>query len=886
LASNIFSNAFATSLTVNIGKALLQEAKCNDRLRTSSSNSNNNNNITRPQDLLDDDSLFGSFDGADNLPNELSPKYSFTRAPRLRLSRPPIATGQLESGWMYKLGAVRKTWKKRFFVISQLNENFVVQYYDTEESSTDKRKSRGSILLCGHAIRSLTGLADVVALENASNEVETVNQDDKRFLRTKFLSSSLLTSSSMLSNSGGIIMNDTSTSSFKDTLVSSSSDNSSNGGASGGGEGGGGYYLAIEPLDRRHFSRLWFLRFDTIEQRNVWKHALRYAATRCIAPCLFNALPFANVLTTAASGSIGNTSWRNSQGTINRTSPETYSFQSNSRKTRAFEFINRAVVSNAFDITRAQLGLDGYFKLDRDGVSQLAALILSYCEYISLQDETKKIKKGDISSSSNSLLRKGDKEESQKSLSSLISSSFRNTASGVSNVNSSDISYRSMSINALEKISQTAAETAWPAIQSRAEMSAEPLLQLASSHVPQIIAAESARMKEARDLFESLLTPICDEMVSGIAPAVTGTFLGPLCRAHAEAVTAVWHRLNLIIDRGLREVELRQLFRDAEWQFELLSKALNELRLVTRAGRTGLPHTSSTTSSSSTTPSTGSIALPSNGTSLTGVVTLANTLLQQLHCTYAELVSILTPLTLFEIESEAEASIRANTTRAIYSFVLRVEEEAQEASQLGDIFGQIVKLMAEDAQERIGESIVTIFLKTLNGKVLQKAIDKIPNLKSWLEGTSGTLTATTATTSPSTTTTTTTPITNESSEKVVQGTNTLQHSQFNRIVISNNGLISTSSTNSPVLFNGLSMTEISGLVVNKKNSLAIEAEINAVVTACGGMDSSNIGDLFVSNQVVFMELIEDLIREGVEKFVEKEFEQETSRIFKKVVGVK
>ena len=820
LATNTFAQAFATSLSVNIGKALLQEARCKD---LSSSSSGYTSQSGAPN-LFEDDSTFGSYDIIDILPTELSPKYSFMRAPRLRLSRPPVATGQLESGWMYKLGAVRKTWKRRFFVVSQLNDNFVVHYYDNEENSNDKRKSRGSILLCGHAIRSLTGLADVSALENAAGDGES--SEEKR-LRSKFLSSSMLPTAN--SQSGSNTANDNSGAS-RDGGVASSAGN----------EESDGFYLAIEPLDRRHFSRLWFLRCDTLEQRNSWKHALRYASTRCIAPCLSNALPFANILNTAAAAAAA------------RSQSQTFLNQPSSAIS-PFELINRSVVLSAFDVTRAQLGLDGYWKLDREGVSQLAALIASYCEFASIQDESRKEIQGDNTNMSSlmnsantfSSVRsiKGNTPDKQKSLSTLFASSFRGGGVGLS-------SAANRNINSIEKAAQSAAEMAWPAIQSRAEMSAEPLFQLASAHVPQIAAAESARMKEARALFADSLKPICNEMVSSISAAVTGTFLGPLCRAHAEAVTAVWHRLNLIIDRGLREVELRQLFRDAEWQFELLSKSLNELRVVTRAGRTGLStnHVSSSsisTSLSTSTSPTGSMSAAAiaamNGSSISVV---ASNLLQQLHCTYAELVSILSPLTLFEIESEAEASIRSNTTRAIYSFVLRVEE-AQETAQLGDIFGQVIRLMAEDAQERVGESIVTIFLKTLSNRVLQHAIEKIPSLKSWLQGNA---------------------ITENGSDGVV-------HSQLNRIVLTNSGgSIATSG-----------VTDISGLSVTKKNILAVEAEIAASVTACGGTGTPSVGDLFVSNQFVFVDLIEDLIRESVEETCQKDYDKETLKTFKNLV---
>jgi hypothetical protein len=44
-----------------------------------------------------------------------------------------------------------------------------------------------------------------------------------------------------------------------------------------------------------------------------------------------------------------------------------------------------------------------------------------------------------------------------------------------------------------------------------------------------------------------------------------------------------------------------------------------------------------------------------------------------------------------------------------------------------------------------------------------------------------------------------------------------------------------------------------------------------------------VGDLFVSNQFVFVELIEDLIRESVEETCQKDFDKETLKTFKNLV---
>lgn len=66
------------------------------------------------------------------------------------LERPPWSE-DYKSGYLVKEGAIRKSWKKRFFVVKP---NYVVDYFESEEEfkKGEKAKKKGSISLCGYRV--------------------------------------------------------------------------------------------------------------------------------------------------------------------------------------------------------------------------------------------------------------------------------------------------------------------------------------------------------------------------------------------------------------------------------------------------------------------------------------------------------------------------------------------------------------------------------------------------------------------------------------------------------------------------------------------------------------------------------------------------------------
>lgn len=48
-------------------------------------------------------------------------------------------------------------------------------------------------------------------------------------------------------------------------------------------------------------------------------------------------------------------------------------------------------------------------------------------------------------------------------------------------------------------------------------------------------------------------------------------------QAHKEAITIFWNRLHDIVERGLKENDLRMFYRDARWQHASLGPAFRKV---------------------------------------------------------------------------------------------------------------------------------------------------------------------------------------------------------------------------------------------------------------------------------------------------------------------
>jgi hypothetical protein len=164
------------------------------------------------------------------------------------------------------------------------------------------------------------------------------------------------------------------------------------------------------------------------------------------------------------------------------------------------------------------------------------------------------------------------------------------------------------------------------------------------------------------------------------------------------------------------QVELRQFFRDVEWQSASLAPALRRIRAVTRGGKIGGPGAPS--------------AAPGGGPT----VSPAAAALAALPCTLSELVAAVEPVTLWEIEADAEVGVRANVLWGIYSFVLAIEH-ARGRDSPTVVLARTMRALLTDAKTRIRALMRDIFLAILLPGLREEAVRTLgPSLRADLSG--------------------------------------------------------------------------------------------------------------------------------------------------------
>lgn len=318
------------------------------------------------------------------------------------LERPPLASEPMERGWVTKLGEIKKTWKRRFFVATEEADNFVVFYFEKDRDAGTAAKAKGSIYPCGYIVSVL------------SPEEDTKDKD------------------------------------------------------------AGAFGLKLEPLDRK---RTWYLRFDSEETRQTWKQVLQYASLKCEAPLSDDPL-----------------------------------------LADAFR--------EAYRRTRRQMGLRGYYRLDRCERDQLIVLASQVCENGALASIYESIASAAAAATSG--------PGSPSAGGSGASAAAVCDAKGAAEAEKLKVAVD----RELDRIVTAIVDTAWPAMQARAEVRKDPVFTLAKSSLGSILREEEMRLAEVRERTARHIRPVARDAAGPMLPIVLGALLKPLYKVRS-CVTCV-----------------------------------------------------------------------------------------------------------------------------------------------------------------------------------------------------------------------------------------------------------------------------------------------------------------------------------------------------------
>jgi hypothetical protein len=79
----------------------------------------------------------------------------------MQLKEQPVPSEPLKEGWFEKRGAVRKGWKRRYFVALNAADNYKILYFKSDADKNDPKKAAGVIEPCNLKVERLTKEEDI-----------------------------------------------------------------------------------------------------------------------------------------------------------------------------------------------------------------------------------------------------------------------------------------------------------------------------------------------------------------------------------------------------------------------------------------------------------------------------------------------------------------------------------------------------------------------------------------------------------------------------------------------------------------------------------------------------------------------------------------------------
>lgn len=402
----------------------------------------------------------------------------------------------------------------------------------------------------------------------------------------------------------------------------------------------GAFGLVLEPVEKK---RTWTLRFDSEEARARWRLVLEYAAKKCAAPLARDPL------------------------------------------------LNDAF-KDAYARARRQMGLRGYYRLDRPEKEQLALLCVQVCQA------------GPLAALYESFGAAGAPGAGSGTGAGAASGSAAGGAGAAPGSEGGDRDkLRAAAEKELDRIVSGIVEGAWAAMLARLELRRDAIEERAETSLARLLADEGeARAEVRRRIGEGVLAS-AQEAAAPVVPAVLGALLRPLYKAHKEAIRMFWHRIHDIVERGLKENELRAFYRDTRWQNGALGPACKKIRTLTRGESDDMDDGA------------------------------AVKLLSDVRVSPEELAAAMSGVSLYEVELQFEDSLRALIGWGIYSFVAAVERARGGITPIECLHG-VMRSMIHDSKLRQRSALMAIFKGILTPAVRTRAL-RIESVKA-LEATS------------------------------------------------------------------------------------------------------------------------------------------------------
>lgn len=334
-----------------------------------------------------------------------------------QLRTPPIADEWLKEGWLTKLGAVKKNWKKRWFVATNAADNYRIMYFEKEELKEDPKKKKGEIQPCGYRIKHLNK-----------------EEEQKEF---------------------------------------------------------GEFCLTFKPYGRR---RQWFVKCANADDLKEWEGVFKFSAKQAGPP-------------------------------LNPDQVMTFAYK------------------RAYEMTRWQLGVWGWYWYDRTEEEQLGQLIVDRCEEGCMRPVYDSIPGGRLQRK----IRAAVQDTLDKTVGAAVGASWKVAVSGIESQK--------------ETLESKAREALGPILEKMSELKAT-----------------------VKDKIVGIISPALEEITKPIMTPICNCLMAPLVAAHKALALSYHARMSSIIEEGDIEGGLNDFVRQIRWWWGPMRPALVQIYKAFREG--------------------------------------------------------------------------------------------------------------------------------------------------------------------------------------------------------------------------------------------------------------------------------------------------------------